>query len=78
MAEERKGRIGPATAEAPPDAAAAAAETVEALAERLGTPAWVLAGAKVAYGWGAGKQMKEAEFQRAVNAWLNRPMGGDR
>lgn len=79
MADEKKGRAVRAEIEATPQAVTtAAAEPVEVLAERLDTPAWVVAGMKAANGWGEGKQLTEAEFKRAVTAWLGRPMGGDR
>ncbi len=48
--------------------------TVEQLAQRTNVPGWALAGAKVAYGWGEGKEMTEAEFKKAVDKWLNGPM----
>jgi hypothetical protein len=48
--------------------------TIEELAERNRVPRWVMAGLKVAYGWGEGKQLTEKEFTEAVKTWLSGPM----
>lgn len=50
--------------------------TIEDLAQRLQVPGWVMAGVKVANGWGEGKMLTEAEFIKAKEAWLKRPMEG--
>lgn len=47
--------------------------TIEELAARLGEPAWALAGAKVRYGWGAGKSMPEKEFREAMAKFRRGP-----
>lgn len=51
--------------------------TIEALAKAAGTPDWVLAGATVHYGWGAGKEMTEQEYRKAIDRFLSSPIGGD-
>jgi len=51
--------------------------TIEELARQVGTPPWILAGAKVHYGWGAGKQMSEAEYRRAIDRFRRSPIGGE-
>ncbi|MFZ5826504.1 MAG: hypothetical protein ACOY94_19600 [Bacillota bacterium] len=52
--------------------------TIEDLAKQAKTPDWVLAGAKVHYGWGAGKKMTEQEYRKAISRWLGSPIGGDK
>lgn len=48
--------------------------TIEELAAKHGVDAWVMAGLKVANGWGAGKELTEQEFLRAKDKWLSGPM----
>lgn len=60
------------------DAPAEDLVAIEDLALAHALPAWVVAGAKAAYGWGEGKRIAESEFLRLVERWLRRPMEGDR
>lgn len=61
-------------ARAKESSAAPARDTIEAWARRLGTPAWALAGLKVACGWGAGKVVTETEYTRALGRYIRGPM----
>lgn len=47
---------------------------IEELAVRLNTPKWALEGAKVAYGWGGGKKLSEAEYRNAINRFVRGPL----
>ncbi len=48
--------------------------TIEDLAQKHPTPAWVMAGLKAACGWGEGKKLTEKQFLDAKNKWLSGPM----
>lgn len=48
-------------------------EPVEALAERLGTPAWALAGTRVRERWPVGFALTQSEYERAVERFLSGP-----
>ncbi|MTI82741.1 MAG: hypothetical protein FH756_02345 [Firmicutes bacterium] len=48
--------------------------TIEDLAQKHPTPAWVMAGLKTAYGWGEGKKLTEKQFIEAKDKWLRGPM----
>lgn len=43
-------------------------ETVEALRDRLGTPAWLFAAARVKHGWAVGQELTEDEYRAALEA----------
>lgn len=43
-------------------------ETVEALRDRLGTPAWLFAAARAKYGWAAGQELTEEAYLEALEA----------
>lgn len=43
-------------------------ESVEALRDRLGTPAWLFAAARQKYGWASGQELTEEEYRAAVEA----------
>ena len=43
-------------------------ESVEALRDRLGTPAWLFAAARQKYGWASGQELTEEEYREAVEA----------
>jgi hypothetical protein len=63
--------------ESPPAKAPADTKPVEELAKECGIPHWVMAGATVHYEWGAGKEMTESAFRRAITRFLDSPIGGD-
>jgi len=58
-----------ATAEAPP--AAPELQTIEVWADRLGTPAWLFAAAKIGHGWPIGRELTEAAYLEALDASAN-------
>lgn len=69
--------MGKAAAQSTAETAEATQRTIEDLAREQKTPAWVLAGATVHYGWGAGLEMTEAEYQQAIARFLKSPVGGE-
>ena len=48
---------------------------IEEHAAALGISAPVFAAVKAANGWNAGKKVEKAEFEKAVNGFLNAPIG---
>ncbi|MCL4514149.1 MAG: hypothetical protein M1379_00920 [Firmicutes bacterium] len=74
MAESKKteAKETPTTSGAPPGEPLD--PTIEDLAEKNKIEAWVLAGVKVEYNWGAGKRLPEQEFLKKVDRWLKGPM----
>ncbi|MDY0348765.1 MAG: hypothetical protein RBR13_08040 [Tenuifilaceae bacterium] len=46
------------------------------LGARLSVPAWEVAGMMMAAGWAEGRQVSEAQFTKALNAFRKRPQGG--
>jgi hypothetical protein len=50
--------------------------TVEEHAKTLNVSAPVFAAVRQYKGWAAGKKIERSEFEKAVNAFLNAPMGG--
>jgi hypothetical protein len=56
--------------------AASAVLTVEDHAKALGISAPVFAAVRQAWGWAAGKKVSQSDFEKAVNGFLNAPMGG--
>jgi hypothetical protein len=49
---------------------------IEEHAAALGVPAPVFAAVRQYQGWAEGKKVKKDEFEEAVNAFLNAPIGG--
>lgn len=48
--------------------------TIEELAKKCNVPEWQMAGLKVANNWGKGKELSEADFLAARDAWLSGPI----
>jgi hypothetical protein len=48
-------------------------ESIDVLAERLKTPAWLLAGAKIRLGWVVGTQISEADFVAGLESFKSAP-----
>jgi hypothetical protein len=80
---EATGGTKPASMVAPKGQAQTEAGTgglqlVEELAKGSGMPAHAVAGMMRANGWVTGKQLSQAEFEAAMDAYAMRPMGGAR
>ncbi|MDR1397170.1 MAG: hypothetical protein LBJ14_05510 [Desulfarculales bacterium] len=69
---------GAGGAEASPPSPALDLQEIEALAKALGVVSWELAGLRTAKGWAPGKQVSQAEFKTALEAYRKRPSGGGR
>ena len=52
-------------------------ESIDVLAERLKTPAWLLAGAKIRKGWVVGTQITQTEFEAGLESFKNAPTHAD-
>lgn len=49
-------------------------DAIEELFDRHQTPRWARLGLMMHEGWAAGKRLTEAEFLRALHAWLKTPV----
>lgn len=52
-------------------------EDVNVLAERLKTPAWLLAGAKIRLGWVIGTEITETDFKSGLESFVSAPTHSD-